>query len=185
VPAEPGRGKTFMGQETDVAPKRRGTAMVAIGIAVGVVVLGGGAFVAMQRMSPGAQASPPAPTTSLAAAATTTAAAATSAAGAAPAPTPTPTAAIAPTTVAVTVDAMPPGVLVFEGAQKIGTAPGPLSLAYGSDKVTLTFKADGYVPQNVDVVPTENRSLSVTLQKAPRQAAPAATKKDYEDPFKQ
>jgi hypothetical protein len=78
---------------------------------------------------------------------------------------------------------MPAGVLVYEGAQKLGTAPGPVSLAYGSDKVTLTFKADGYAPQTVDVVPSENRAVSVTLKKLA--AAPAATKKDYEDPFKQ
>jgi serine/threonine protein kinase len=180
-PPDFARGKTFMGQETDVAPKPRRTAMLVVAILAGVLVVGGAGFFVSQRMSSSAAASAPAPpaSTTVAASATSAPAASGATAGAASSAP-----ALAPTAVAVTIDAMPAGVpiTVYEGTQKLGTAPGPLQLAYGSDKVSLTFKADGYTPQSIDVVPTENRTVSVTLQKV-RQAAPVTTKKDYEDPF--
>lgn len=99
---------------------------------------------------------------------------------------PPPSAATASSTVAVTVEANAPHASVWLAAKRLGDAPGPLSLPRGADKLTLTVKADGYVATNVDVVPSEDVVLGVTLAKGAGATTSTTSRrmsKDLENPF--
>jgi serine/threonine-protein kinase len=97
-----------------------------------------------------------------------------------------PSAPPASSTVAVTVEANAPHASVWLAAKRLGDAPGPISIPRGSEKLTLTVKADGYASSDVGVVPNEDVVVAVTL---PKNAGPATSatsrrvSKDLENPF--
>jgi hypothetical protein len=45
---------------------------------------------------------------------------------------------------------------VYLGGEKIGTSAGTLRIKQGDAPVTLTLKAPGYAPSQVDIVPSAN-----------------------------
>ena len=73
----------------------------------------------------------------------------------------------------VTVQATPPTSEVFLGATRLGAAPGPFKLKRGADRVKLTVKAAGHKPLDVEILPSANVIVPVTLTKAPAGARPA------------
>ncbi len=91
----------------------------------------------------------------------------------------------APKKTALVVDSVPPHVQIFSGAEELGTAPGPIELPAGPP-VKLTVKAPGYVAMDVEVDPSHETSIHVTLTPVPASTAPkdGVKKKAYEDPFK-
>jgi len=93
----------------------------------------------------------------------------------APAVTPSAEAVTAPAEIELTIDATPP-VDVYLGAVKIGTSAAPIKLKRGDVKVKLTFKAVGYVAQDVEVPAAANTVVAVKLVKA----AGAKKKSDLE-----
>ena len=73
---------------------------------------------------------------------------------------------------------------IFLGKERIGTAPGPVKVKRGSEKVKLTLKADGYTATDIELEPSDNTVLSVKLPKVARVASPIqTTNKELEDPF--
>jgi eukaryotic-like serine/threonine-protein kinase len=106
-----------------------------------------------------------------------------------PAPAPAPVATPAPTppaetrtSVIVTISGVPDGTEVLVAGSPIGVAPGPVQLAYGTDPVVLTFRADGYVPASKPVTPNADSSLAVALKKkAVRRAKSKGDKDDIID----
>jgi PEGA domain len=89
------------------------------------------------------------------------------------------------TEVSVTITSNVPGASVWLDGKRLGDASRPLRLPRGSEKVTLTLKADGYAPSTVEVSTAQDVSAAVTLARLP--AAPASTghrvSKDLENPF--
>ncbi len=91
----------------------------------------------------------------------------------------------------VTVVATPKNASIWLGDTKLGVAPGPVKVKRGSEKLTLTLKADGYAPSTVEILPTESSTVSnVKLVKAsaaairPKPTAGAAgAAGEIEDPF--
>jgi hypothetical protein len=67
--------------------------------------------------------------------------------------------------IALTIDSDPKDAEVFLGAVKLGTAPGPIHVARGNDRLTLTFKAQGYVQKDVDVMPSADGTIKVELRR--------------------
>jgi serine/threonine-protein kinase len=165
-------GRTFMGAESDVAhrPVRR-TLLVAAVAAVGLG-MGAAVVVLMTR-------STPAPRPLGLATAASSSVTSTGLQPLAP-----PSAAVS-ADVAVTVESNVPGASLWLGTKPLGDAATPVHLPRGSDKVTLTVKADGYAPATVDVLPTEDVVVAVKLVKVA--AAPTGTghrvSKDLENPF--
>ncbi|HEX8789996.1 MAG TPA: protein kinase [Polyangiaceae bacterium] len=97
-----------------------------------------------------------------------------------------PSAAPVSSTVAVTVETNAPHASVWLAAKRLGDAPGPVSLPRGADKLSLTVKADGYAASSVDVTPTEDVVIAVTLAKSAGPPAPTPSRrvsKDLENPF--
>ncbi|HVW26448.1 MAG TPA: protein kinase [Polyangiaceae bacterium] len=68
------------------------------------------------------------------------------------------------------VQSVPPGAEAFLDGRSLGTAPGPLVLPRGDKPITLQFKATGYRPKGVDITPSADGVVSVTL--SPASAAP-------------
>jgi serine/threonine protein kinase len=95
-----------------------------------------------------------------------------------------PPSAVAPpaaTTVSVTVQGAPPNANVWIAGKKVGDTSQPLSLPLGDAKTTLTVKADGFAPKSVDIVPSSNVTVSVSLTKLG--SAGNARPKDFDNPF--
>ena len=163
----------------DLPPARRGKLpMFAIGAlaaaAIGVVVV----FATRGRGDhekpsppPVTQPAPPAP--------------------APPAPAPAPVKQLevvppeeAPQTVIITITGVPEGTEVFAGGMTVGAAPGPVQLPRVAEGMVLTFKADGYLPASLTVVPDQDQTLPVKLKK--KAAVPVKQrpgKDDIENPF--
>lgn len=98
---------------------------------------------------------------------------------AAPAPAPLP--ATAPTRVKVEIQGGPSGAEVLgPDGRSLGSVPGVIELP-GAEAVTLTFRKKGFVSQKRELHPREERTLTVTLTKAPPRAQPGPD--DPEDPF--
>ncbi len=85
----------------------------------------------------------------------------------------------APKSVLVTIQGAPANATVWAGGKKVGDAAQPITLTASDTKTTLTVKADGYAPKNVDVVLTSNVTVSVSLTKLGSVARP----KDFDNPF--
>jgi hypothetical protein len=80
-----------------------------------------------------------------------------------------PVAATPPAEVEVTVKATPAGADVFAGSEKLGAAPGPFRIKRGDASVKLTVKANGYKSQDIEVTPSANSIVQVSLTKIPAQ----------------
>ena len=166
IVAEMGHAKTMAGTdasartltpaESDVEPRapRRTTLFTAI--AVGILALGGGVgFLVTRGSGPRAGATPGASTV----AATSSAAAPGSASA-----TPSASALAAdPRDIEVTFQATPATAAIYLGPKKLGDAPGPIRLPFGHDKVTLIIRSPGYQDGKVDIAPTANAIVPVTL----------------------
>jgi serine/threonine-protein kinase len=76
-------------------------------------------------------------------------------------------AAVAPVSsdIIVKVVGVPDGTEVFNGAKRIGAAPGDVQVPRGTGKVVLTFRADGYHPLPKTIVPSDDQTLEVKLKK--------------------
>jgi hypothetical protein len=80
-----------------------------------------------------------------------------------------------PAEVEVTIQSTPANAEVWLAGDKLGKAPGPIKLKRGEDKLKLTLKADGHRATDVEVTPTANAVVQVTLQRTPT-AAPKPKK---------
>jgi len=78
-----------------------------------------------------------------------------------------PAAPALPAEVKLTVQSVPEGVEIFSGEDKLGLAPGPISIARSDEALTLTFKAPGHHSKTLDIVPKADSIVSVTLQRIP------------------
>ncbi|HEY3449978.1 MAG TPA: serine/threonine-protein kinase [Myxococcales bacterium] len=67
---------------------------------------------------------------------------------------------------------------VFLGAERLGVTGELLSVPWGTQPVTLTVKATGFLPSSVEVVPDEDRSVDAALKPVPKKL-----NKDLENPF--
>lgn len=175
------QAKTLAGSEAPVVPpdttppaKKSSLGLIAA-VAIGVVALGGGGIFFATRggsTRPAAAASAPAPTPTVAATAPAVATV-----------TPTVTAAPDPKEIEVTLQTVPEKAHVFLGTTKLGDSPGPFKLPFGRDKVTLTVKHPGFQPKEVEVIPTANMTLPVTLAKATAGGHQQLKPKDFDNPF--
>jgi serine/threonine-protein kinase len=73
------------------------------------------------------------------------------------------------------VQSVPPGAEAFLDGRSLGNAPGPLVLPRGDKPLTLQFKAVGYRTKGVEITPTADGVVSVTLTPVPP-SAPAHAK---------
>ena len=151
--------RTLMPAESDVGPRPRRRAAIFAGIAVAFLVVGGGVgFLATRARTQTAPAIGPTP--SYAGASSVSTGASTSAV------TPVPSAsaaAVDPKEIEVTFQATPAKAAIYLGAKKLGDAPGPIRIAFGHDKTTLTIKSPGYQDGKVDITPTADAIVPVTL----------------------
>jgi hypothetical protein len=90
--------------------------------------------------------------------------------------------------VEVKVIATPKNATIWLGDTKLGVAPGPVKVKRGTEKVTLTLKADGFTSATVDIMPTESSTVSnVKLTRGGGGARPKPTTTgaagEIEDPF--
>jgi hypothetical protein len=172
--------KTLLGSETPVteAPKRKTGLFAGLG-ALAVVVA---AVAYLGAASGGPERTGAAP--QVASASATPLAAAPPEVVAAPVlSAPSVVVAPVPTTVEITVQSTPAGAEIFQGTTKLGVAPGPVSLPRGDAKVKLTVKAATYAPATVEVTPSDNATLFVTLQKTAAKPGKPGVQGDLENPF--
>jgi serine/threonine-protein kinase len=135
-------------------PSRLPYVIAAIGLVAGL-----GIAAALAPKGPRTPADAPATPSALGTAtATTPAASAAPSAVAAPSATPAVTPE-PPAEVAITIAAQPAGTEIFLGAEKLGTAPGPLRIRRDDKELTLTLKAAGYAPRELPVVPSKDKEL--------------------------
>jgi len=158
--------RTLQGAESDVKPSTGKRTAVVIGGAFALIGIAVGVGMAMKQ-SP----APPEATQA------TQAALAPATPVSAPPPSAAPVVSVAPAPaeVELTVQSVPATADVYLGAEKLGKAPEPIRMKRGDDRVKLTIKADGYKPTDVEVTPSANAVISVTLTKA--LAAPVKPKK--------
>jgi serine/threonine protein kinase len=141
-------------------------------------VLGGAALVGILVLSAVRRSAPPEPERSLAPpirpSAVEQARASLPAASAAPAPS---------STVEVTVRSRPVQAEIYHNDRRLGVTPGPVSLPRSGEPLTLVLRAPRYAPATVEVRPTQDRSLDVTLLL--RASAPhgATLPRDLENPY--
>jgi serine/threonine protein kinase len=176
--------RTLTPAESDVAPPAQRRTALFVAVAVGILAVGGavGFLATRSRATTSAlgssesasatTAADPSSTTRTSSAATATAALSASAI------------ASDPREIEVTFQATPAKAAIFQGAKKLGDAPGPIRLAFGHEKVTLTIRAPGYQDEKVDITPTANAIVPVTLPllKSPQGPARPNVPKDLE-PF--
>jgi hypothetical protein len=164
-------GNTFLASEADVAPARRsrarlGMVMVAcVGLLVGI-----GVVLAVTRGSRGASAAvgtgivaPPSASMTTGAGTASGTAVATVASGASA----TMSAEAVVREVELRIEGAPKDAVVKDGTRELGLAPGPFKLESGSH-VTLTVSAKGFKSKDVQVTPTANTTVRVTLERQGR-----------------
>jgi len=94
------------------------------------------------------------------------------------APAPPPTA----DTVRFSVQSVPSGAEAFLDGRSLGTAPGPVVVPRGDRPLTVEFKAPGYRSKSVQITPSADGVVSVTLTSAaPASKAPAQPKRPFRD----
>lgn len=86
-----------------------------------------------------------------------------------------------PKMVEVTIAGAPDGADILVDGNVVGTTPRPIALPAGSASVRLTVKAKGFNPADVDVVPSKDTVVSVTLTRPAAKAT--GTKHEYDNPF--
>ncbi|MGC4118780.1 MAG: serine/threonine-protein kinase [Myxococcales bacterium] len=108
----------------------------------------------------------------------------------APAPQPAPVAAPAapvaeppkppdpPAKVSVTVKSGARGAAVFQGSERLGAANEALSMPHSTSPTMLTVKAPGFQPLQLEVVPSEDQTLTAILK-----PVAAEVSRDLENPF--
>jgi hypothetical protein len=172
--AEPAR--TLTPAMSEVAPRPRGKLFAAV--TVGVVVVGVAVgFLALHKPHATADRSVAAGGTATVAATVASQATPPSSAPGVAAVVPT---VATPAEVEITVRAKPAhAAVVYLDAKKLGPTPGPFRLPYGTDPVTLTLKAPGYVTTTTDVTPSENTVVEVPFAKAQANTV----NKDLANPF--
>src|SRR5262249_51711485 len=75
-----------------------------------------------------------------------------------------PVAEVAPADVVLTLAGTPPNTEVRHGGVLVGIAPGRVQLPRSTTEVLLVLNADGFVPETLSVIPSENLARSVTLK---------------------
>jgi hypothetical protein len=83
-----------------------------------------------------------------------------------------------PSVITVDVRGVPAGTEVLVAGAVVATAPGPVQLPRGADKVVLMFRAEGYTPQSRTVRPDADQPLKLVLKKKRGQARPATSDDD-------
>lgn len=75
-----------------------------------------------------------------------------------------------PTTseVTITFTGAPADTKVFRGDVNLGTTSTPLRLARSTDKIVLRFVADSFAPAELELTPSADQTLSITLKPAKR-----------------
>ncbi|MFS8070329.1 MAG: serine/threonine protein kinase, partial [Byssovorax sp.] len=86
-------------------------------------------------------------------------------ASAAPPATVIPAPAGLPAEAELTIDSTPREVEIYLGKEKLGTSARPLRLKRSDEKVKLTFKAPGFAPQDIEVSPSADARVTVSLVK--------------------
>jgi serine/threonine-protein kinase len=159
--------RTFVGATTEIAPapKKRG-AGVYVGAAIAALAVAGGVFYVANRAGGTSTAVSDHPT------ATTTVASVTASSVQAP---PTPSVAQM-ADVLLTIDSTPAHVEVWDGATKLGTAPGPFQLRRAMGTRKLTFKLAGYAPRDSDVDLGASGTLSIALTPTAKTSTTATAK---------
>ncbi len=174
IPADSVPARTLTPAESEVKTGRSRSTLFMVGALVLCAgVAGVGTFYAVRKpasvasaggLAVSASASPTAP-----ASASQTAAAETAAPP-------------APTEVGITFESVPADAGVFEGDHSLGAATEIIKLPVGNEKVRLTLKAKGYLSKTVDVVPSANAVVQVTLPKAPAGAGKPKIPGELADP---
>jgi eukaryotic-like serine/threonine-protein kinase len=87
--------------------------------------------------------------------------------------------------VTLTVQAQPPDADVYVGDVRLGAASAPIRLSRSSVARLLTIKAAGFSAATVEVVPTADATVAVTLKPQPPRMGKARPQlsKDLEDPY--
>ncbi len=78
-----------------------------------------------------------------------------------------------PRYVTISIDGPPAGTEVYGPHGLIGVAPGKVQLDHGEEPVILTFRADKHLSQTREVVPSEDRTLEITLKPEKRRSSRA------------
>ena len=65
----------------------------------------------------------------------------------------------------LTIDSAPKEVEIYQGKDRLGTSAKPLRLKRSDEKVKLTFKAPGYAPQDLEIAPSADAHVAVSLVK--------------------
>ncbi|MEP7120721.1 MAG: serine/threonine-protein kinase [Byssovorax sp.] len=65
----------------------------------------------------------------------------------------------------ITVDSTPKEVEIYLGKDRLGTSAKPLHLKRSDDRVKLTFKAAGYAPQDLEIAPSADSHVAISLVK--------------------
>ena len=65
----------------------------------------------------------------------------------------------------LTIESTPREVEIYQGKEKLGTSARPLRLKRSDEKVKLTFKAPGYVSQDIEISPSADARVAVSLMK--------------------
>jgi serine/threonine-protein kinase len=98
---------------------------------------------------------------------------------------PVPSVAAVPSAVSqvnILVNTQPARADLFLNDEKVGVAPGPVRLAQGEAPQVLLVKAPGYQVQTVNVVPTSDKTLQVTLVPLKTRSKPRVSR-DLENPY--
>jgi hypothetical protein len=72
---------------------------------------------------------------------------------------------------------------IYHNDQRLGVTPGPVTLPRGEAPQTLVLKAPRYAPAMVEVRPSTNQSVEVTLVAKAAAPGSAALPRDLENPY--
>ena len=72
---------------------------------------------------------------------------------------------------------------IYLNDQRLGVTPGPVSLPRGEAPQTLVLKAPRYAPATVEVRPTRDQNVDVTLVYRAAARNSAALPRDLENPY--
>lgn len=164
--------QTTLPAAQDIKPGGKKSAVVAIGVMLGVAALATG-FI-MTR-PPSATADIPTNATN-SSAVVTASAIPTVAPVATPAPTPSASVTVADK-IELRIQATPENVEVFLGEKSLGMAPGPIELPRGETELSLTFSAKGYQSKSVPVKPSQSVLIPISLEKNSTTVKPPSTAK--------